>query len=78
MVHFIPINTRGVFVDLGMTLPFTFGQQGDETAIGSGQANFDSTETSYIAIVEFPAAGAYWLELDLGAGQMVVFQFNVR
>lgn len=78
MLSFMPRNARGVMVDLGPGLPFTFGQRGSDTAIGSGQATLDSMGMYYQAGVQFPQVGDYWLELDVMDGQTVRFQFNVR
>jgi hypothetical protein len=78
IISFVPLNTRGVMVDLGTEIPFSFGQRGSETTVGFGQATIDQMEMAYQAIVEFPVSGGYWLELDVGSGQNVVFQINVR
>ncbi|MFU8773892.1 MAG: hypothetical protein ACNA8H_15915 [Anaerolineales bacterium] len=77
-VSFVPLNTRGIMVNLGTNLPFSFGQRGSESPLGVGEANIDPMGMAYQTWVEFPFTGGYWLELDVGGVQNVVFQVNVR
>lgn len=68
----------GVMVDLDSSLPFTYGQQGRDIPIGSGQADIDSMGMTYLADAQFPVVGNYWVRLDLGNDEKVQFQVWVK
>jgi hypothetical protein len=77
-LSFMPTNSRGVMVDFGPGLPFAYGQRGSETPLDAGLATLDSGGMFYLAGVDFPADGDYWVDLDVGDSRSVRFQFNVR
>lgn len=77
-LRFMPTDSRNRMVDLGSSIPFTYGVLSSETPVGSGQAALDSTGMYYQAGVQFPVVGDYWLVLDLGAGKQVRYQFYVE
>lgn len=77
-LRFMPTDSRNRMLDLGSSIPFSFGVLGSDTPVGSGQAAPDSTGMYYQAGVQFPMVGDYWLVLDLGAGKQVRYQLYVK
>ena len=69
-------NSRGVMVDLGNALHYSFGAKGSEQAINSGEAIRNGS--TYQAGVVFPTPGDYWLTLDLGDEHKAEFQLYVE
>jgi len=78
MLTFMPVNSRGVMVDLGQSLPYSIGARGSETPLQTGQALLDPSGMNYQAGVQFPVVGDYWLVLDLSSGKQVRFQLYVE
>ncbi len=75
-LNLMGMNSRGVMVDLGPSIPFTFGTSGSETALGSGIAAPQGG--SYRGGVQFPIPGDYWLIFDLPDGKQARFQLTVE
>lgn len=69
-------NSRGLSIELGPTVPYSFGEKNSVKALGSGQLRL--SDSAYQAAVPFPAPGDYWLRLDLGSGKEARFQLSVR
>jgi hypothetical protein len=69
-------NSRGVMVDLGEVLPYSFGAKGSQEAFDVGQATRKGS--TYQAGVGFPTPGDYWLIFELEDGYKAEFQIYVE
>ena len=69
-------SNRGVTVDLGEALPFSFGAEGSNEAFNNGEALWNGF--AYQAGVMFPTPGNYWLNIDLSAENKAEFQLYVE
>jgi hypothetical protein len=69
-------NSRGVMIDLGKILPYTFGIKGSTEIFNQGEALRNGS--TYQAGIVFPTPGDYWLIFDLGSGQKAEFQLYVE
>lgn len=78
LLSFMPSDNQNRMVDLGGSIPFSYGSVGSDAPVGSGQAVPDSTGMYYQAGVQFPTVGDYWVVLDLGAGKQVRYQVYVE
>jgi hypothetical protein len=76
-VNLASSNSRGLSVDLGPKIPFTFGSQGSSSALGSGSAT-STTDGGYQAGINFPEPGSYWLAFDVGSSKPAQFNLNVQ
>lgn len=77
-LRFMPTDSRNRMVDLGSSIPFSYGALGSDTPVGAGQAVSDSAGMYYQAGIQFPMVGDYWLVLDLGTGKQVRYQLYVK
>ena len=69
-------NSRGVMVDLGEVLPYSFGAKGSEKVFEVGQAIRNGS--AYQAGIVFPTPGDYWLIFDLDDEHKAEFQLYVE
>jgi hypothetical protein len=76
-VNLASSNSRGISVDLGPKIPFTFGSQGSQAALGNGSAT-SITDGSYQAGISFPVPGSYWLAFDVGGSRPAQFNLYVQ
>lgn len=77
-ISFMGMNSRNVMVDLGPSVPFTFGSLGSEASLGSGVASLNPGGSGYQASVQFPTPGDYWIVFELGNGMVAQFQLYVE
>ena len=78
VLTFMGMNSRNVMVDLGASVPFSFGFKGSEASLGSTLATPAANGSGYQAGVQFPTPGDYWISFDLGNGQVAAFQLYVE
>ncbi len=71
-------NSGGALVNLGASIPFTFGMKNSSSPVGSGSASPDPQSGSYRANIQFPAPGDYWLSFTVGDSQPARFDLYVK
>lgn len=67
---------NGVSVDLGGTLPYTFGIMDSPEGLDTGELL--RSGAGYQTDLLFPTPGDYWLNFDLGGGNVAEFQIYVE
>jgi hypothetical protein len=76
-VNLASSNSRGLSVDLGPKIPYTFGSKGSRSALGSGSAA-SIAEGGYQTGISFPTPGSYWLAFDVGGSKPAQFNLYVQ
>lgn len=71
-------NNQGAAVDLGPSLPFSFGSSGSEATLSSGAAVYFPGKSGYQIGVQFPTPGNYWLAFNVPGEQKARFQIYVK
>ena len=74
----VGMNSQGLVLKLGESVPYTFSLQGSETNLGSGLATPSQDGSGYRASVQFPATGQYDVNFDLGGGAVARYQLYVE
>jgi len=69
-------DARGGKVDLGATLPFSYGSTASDTPRGDGVAQ--PANGGYQAGIQFPSPGDYWLVFEAPSGERIRYQLYVE
>jgi hypothetical protein len=70
------INNRSATIDIGPSVPFTYGVRGNDAPKDGGKVEWNGS--TYQKEVKFPTSGNYWLTFDLGDDKQIDFQIYVK